>query len=150
MPHSLTDLVVHVSFSTKDRRPFLDDSLKPRLFAYIKAIVREHGAKLHNVNGSLDHLHLLLSLPSSVALADLIRFVKGGSSHWLRKEFPDQQEFGWQEGYAAFSVSHSRMNRVYEYISRQPEHHAKVTFREELLAFLKRHEIAYDERYIPA
>jgi REP-associated tyrosine transposase len=144
----LTDLVVHVIFSTKERRPFLDGALKPRLFAYIKAIAEEHGARLHNINGSEDHLHLLLSLSTTVALADLMRHVKGGSSHWVRQEFPDRRNFGWQDGFAAFSVSHSRLKRVYEYIARQQEHHRKITFRGEFLAFLNKHEIEYDERYI--
>jgi REP-associated tyrosine transposase len=148
MPHSLTDLIVHVIFSTKQRRPFLDAGLTPRLFAYIKAIVRENGARLHNINGSADHVHLLLSLSTTVNLADLMRDVKGGSSHWVHQEFPDRQDFAWQDGFAPFSVSHSRLKHVYEYISRQPEHHKKRSFREELLAFLKKHEIAYDERYV--
>jgi REP element-mobilizing transposase RayT len=110
--------------------------------------VQERGAQLHHVNGPADHLHLLLSLPRSVALADLMRSVKGGSSHWVRQEFADHRDFGWQHGYAAFSVSHSRLHHVYEYISRQPEHHAMVTFRDELRAFLKKHEIAYDDRHL--
>jgi REP element-mobilizing transposase RayT len=148
MPHSLIDLAVHVIFSTKDRRPFLDDVLKPRLFAYIKAIVRERGARLQNINGPNDHVHLLLSLPTTVALADLMRHVKGGSSHWIRSEFPDRRNFGWQSGFAAFTVSHSHLQHVHEYIDRQPEHHRKLTFRQELLTFLKKHEIAYDERYL--
>jgi REP element-mobilizing transposase RayT len=148
MPHSLTDLVVHVIFSTKDRRPLLDDALTPRLFAYIKAIVQERGARVLNINGSPDHLHLLLSLSATVALADLMRFVKGGSSRWVRTEFPDRRAFGWQDGYAAFSVSHSRLDQVYQYIARQPEHHARVTFRDELVVLLKKHEITYDDRYL--
>ena len=147
MPHSLTDLLVHVIFSTKDRRPFLRAALRPRLFAYIKAIVSERGACLHNVNGSDDHVHLLLSLPTTVALADLMRYVKGGSSHWIHQEFSELRSFGWQEGFAAFSVSHSRLNQVYEYISHQPEHHKRLTSKE-LRVFLKKHEIAYDEQYL--
>ena len=148
MPHSLTDLVVHVIFSTKERRPFLDDGLRPRLsvFAYIKAIVQEHGARLHNINGSKDHLHLLLPLSTTVTLADLMRNVKGSSSHWIHQEFPDRRTFAWQDGFAAFSVSHLRLKQVYDYIARQPEHHKKLTFRDELLALLNKHEIAYDEK----
>jgi REP element-mobilizing transposase RayT len=148
MPHSHTDLVVHVIFSTKGRRPWLDDSLKLRLFAYIKAVVRERGARLHTINGPADHLHLLVSLSATLALADLMRFVKGGSSRWVRAEFPGHQDFAWQEGYAAFSVSHSRLDHVYQYIARQLEHHAKVTFRDELVALLEKHEIPYDDRYL--
>jgi REP element-mobilizing transposase RayT len=148
MPHSLTDLVVHVIFSTKGRCPLLDDALKPRLFAYVKAIVQAHGGRLHNINGAEDHLHLLLSLPTTMALADLMRLVKGRSSHWIRQEFPERRHFGWQNGYAAFSVSRSRLSRVYEYIARQPDHHKKVTFREEFLAFLRKHEISYDEKFL--
>lgn len=148
MPHSLTDLVVHVIFSTKDRQRFLDDVLRPRLYAYIKAITHKHGARLHNVNGSDDHIHLLLSLSTDVALADLMRHVKGGSSYWVHREFPDREAFAWQNGFAAFSVSHSRLKHVDEYIARQLEHHKRLTFRDELLTFLKKHEIAYDERYL--
>lgn len=108
----------------------------------------ERGARLLSINGANDYLHLLLSLPATLALADLMRFVKGRSSHWVRTELEDQQAFKWQGGYAAFSVSHSQLGHVYRYIARQQEHHAKVTFRDEFVAFLKKHEIAYDDRYL--
>jgi len=148
MPHSLADLLIHVIFSTKDRRPILDNDQRPKLFPYMAGIVGERGGKAHIINGTKDHVHMLVSVPTSLSAADLMRHVKGSSSRWVHRELPGQREFGWQRGFAAFSVSRSRCQQVYEYIARQEEHHRKVSFKEELTAFLKKHGIEYDETYI--
>ncbi len=91
---------------------------------------------------------MLVSVPTSLSAADLMRYVKGSSSRWIHQELPGRREFGWQCGFAAFSVSRSRFRHVYEYIARQEEHHRRVSFKEELTAFLKKHEIEYDETYL--
>jgi REP element-mobilizing transposase RayT len=148
MPHSLADLLVHVIFSTKDRRPVISDDLKARLIPYMGAIVKERGGTPHIINGAKDHIHLLASVPTGLSVAELMRFVKGSSSRWVHKEVPTSRNFAWQRGYAAFSVSRSRFQDVHQYIARQEEHHRKISFQEELVAFLKKHEVEYDERYI--
>ena len=148
MPHSLADLLVHVIFSTKDRRPIITDVLKTKLFPYMAGIVKERGGTPHIVNGMKDHVHVLASLPTGLPVAEMMRFIKGSSSRWVHQEFHGMQAFGWQRGYAAFSVSRSRFQDVHRYIASQEEHHRKVSFKEELVAFLKKHQIEYDERYI--
>ncbi len=148
MPHSLADLVVHVIFSTKERRPIITDELKTKLFPYMAGIVNERGGTPHIFNGMPDHVHMLASVPTGLSVADLMRFVKGSSSRWVHQEFPAQRIFGWQRGYAAFSVSRSRFDDVHRYIANQEEHHRKVSFQEELIAFLKKHKVEYDERYV--
>ena len=148
MPHSLSDILVHVIFSTKERRPTITDDVKVRLFPYMSEIVKEHGGVAHIVNGTADHVHMLISMPNTVSAAEMMRFVKGSSSRWVHKEIPGARGFGWQTGYSVFSVSRSMFKQVHRYIVRQEEHHRKVSFKEELIAFLTKHEVEYDETYL--
>ncbi len=148
MAQTLTNLLFHVVFSTKDRLPLIDAELKPDLLAYIGGIVRELGGKLLAANGTADHVHLLLRLPPRLALADAVRVVKTNSSRWVHQSRALRRRFQWQAGYGAFSVSQSNVPEVVRYIRNQEQHHRRVSFQEELLAFLKRHGIEYDEQYI--
>jgi putative transposase len=148
MPHSFTNLLTHVIFSTKDRLPFIDAGLRPPLLAYMGGIVREmHGTALI-INGTADHVHLLVGLPPTLALSDGMRILKTNSSRWVHEKYSSHYAFGWQAGFGGFSVSQSNVAAVSEYIAHQEEHHRKVSFKEEFLTFLKRHGIEYDERYI--
>jgi len=147
MAHTYTSLLSHVIFSTKGRVPVLDVGLKERLFPYMGGIVRELGGVALSINGPADHVHLLLSLPPTIALSELIGKVKANSSGWAHKTFSSHNGFTWQVGYAAFSVSMSQRAKVLDYIVTQEEHHRTISFKEELLEFLKKHQIAYDERY---
>jgi len=110
--------------------------------------VRELGGKLLAANGTADHVHLLMRLPPRLALADAVRVVKTNSSRWVHQSRALRRRFQWQAGYGAFSVSQSNVPEVVRYIRNQEQHHRRESFREELLAFLKRHGIEYDERYI--
>jgi putative transposase len=148
MAQTLTNLLTHVIFSTKDRLPLIARSLKPDLLAYIGGIVRELGGKLLAANGTADHVHLLLRLPPTAALADALRVVKTNSSRWVHETNKGHRKFRWQAGYAAFSVSESNVPEVTRYIGAQEGHHRRISFREELVAFLKKHGVEYDERYI--
>jgi REP element-mobilizing transposase RayT len=148
MAHTYVNLLVHVIFSTKDRRPHIDAELQSRLFAYTGGVLRDIGAVPMIVNGTADHVHQLVGLPSTRSIAELIRVVKANSSKWVHEEFASRREFAWQSGYAAFSVSQSNADAVRQYITDQEEHHRTVSFEEEYVAFLKRHGIAYDERYV--
>jgi putative transposase len=116
------------------------------LWAYLGGIVRNLDGKALAVNGTADHVHLLVSLPPTVCIADTIRVVKPNSSKWEREKL--HPSFGWQNGYGALSVSLSGAVEVMEYIRRQEEHHRRMTFQEELVAILKKHGIEYDERYV--
>ncbi|HEY1663162.1 MAG TPA: IS200/IS605 family transposase [Verrucomicrobiae bacterium] len=148
MAHTFTNLLTHVIFSTKDRQPLLNTDLKARLFPYLGGIIREHGGKALTINGPSDHIHILASLAAKHSLSDLMRELKADSSGWIHKNFPDQKSFAWQIGYGAFSVSHSNLSEVEKYITNQEEHHRNISFQEEFVAFLKRHEIQYDERFL--
>ncbi|MBF0349683.1 MAG: transposase [SAR324 cluster bacterium] len=107
-----------------------------------------HRWKLLSIGGTANHLHLLLSMSSSLSVAKALQLIKGGSSKWIHDTFPEHQSFAWQEGYAAFSVGISQMPDTLAYIQRQEEHHHKKTFEEEFVAFLKKHNMEYDERYL--
>jgi REP element-mobilizing transposase RayT len=148
MAHTYTHLLTHIIFSTKDRAPLLDAGLKERLFPYLGGIIRAHDGKALIINGPADHVHILASIAAKHSLSDLMRELKADSSGWVHETFPDRNSFGWQTGYGAFSVSHSSLADVEKYIASQEEHHRRVSFQEEFLAFLKRHEIEYDERFI--
>ncbi len=148
MANTYTSLHYHVVFSTKNRQPFLIEAVRERLFAYLGGIARQNGITALEVGGAPDHVHLLLSVPASLAVSKAVQLMKGGSSHWLKETFPDMINFAWQDGYAAFTVSQSQLNDVQGYIRSQPEHHRTKTFAEEYRAFLARHCIEYDERYL--
>ena len=148
MAHTHTNLLVHVVFSTKDRAPLLDAQLKSRLFPYIGGIIRELGGMALLINGPTDHVHILALVPAKSALSEIVGKVKANSSGWVHREFPKLGAFGWQTGYAAFTVSYSQKQTVLDYIANQEEHHHHLSFKEELVAFLKKHEIEYDEKYL--
>ena len=118
------------------------------MFAYLGGIVRSLNGVALTVTGVPDHVHLLISLRATISIADAMRVVKANSSTGGHARWPEKRPFAWQDGYGAFSVSRSNAEAVTAYIARQEEHHRTVSFQEEFVAFLKRHEIEYDERYI--
>ena len=146
MPHSFASLLVHVIFSTKNRMPDLSPELAGRLFPYMGGIIRERKGVPLIINGPADHVHLLVSLPATESIAELLRAVKTNSSRWVHEQFPAQKRFAWQAGYAAFTVSGSRAADVKTYIEAQQGHHRRVSFQEEFLTFLRRYGLTYDER----
>jgi REP element-mobilizing transposase RayT len=146
MAHTFT-VLVHVIFSTKDRVPAITPDIAPRLYPYMGGIVRSLDCIAISINGVADHVHLLIAQHQSISLADLMRTLKTNSSKWVHETWPNVS-FAWQIGYGAFSVSKSNEDAVKQYIAAQEEHHQKMTFQEEFIAFLKRHEIAYDPKYI--
>ncbi len=148
MAHTYARLLTHVVFSTKNRVACLDAELKPTLFSYMGGIIRELRGNAIDVNGTADHVHLLVVLPPTVAISDALRVLKTDSSRWIHETWRDRARFAWQTGYGAFSVSQLKVDAVRRYIDGQEDHHRRVTFQEEFLTLLKRHEIPYDERYI--
>lgn len=148
MGRTYTSLFSHIVFSTKDRSPFLYEEMRAKLFPYMGGIVRQLKGTALNINGPQDHVHCLVLLPASLAVADVVRKLKSNSSKWVHETFAKARTFAWQAGYSAFSVSKSGVPEVSEYIARQEQHHARMSFQEELRAFLAKHEIEYDERYI--
>lgn len=148
MSHTYVSSLVHVIFSTKDRKRFLHPEIQERLWPFIGGVAKSHSIKTLAIGGLEDHAHILLSMPADVALSRAMQSIKGASSRWIHESFPALRDFSWQEGYGAFSVSISGMERTISYIRLQAEHHKKRSFEEEFLGFLKAHSIAYDPRYV--
>ncbi len=148
MSHTYSRLLYHCIFSTKDRRPQVDPTLRERLHSYIGGVLQGHGGKLLKAGGTQEHIHLLIELEPKISLADAMRLIKANSSKWIRETYPDSSCFGWQTGYAAFTVSSSSVGDVIGYIDNQEEHHRTRTFDEEFKAFLERHGLEYDNRYV--
>ena len=150
MPHSYICCLVHVVFSTLERRPLIKDDVQNRLHPYIGGIARENDMAALAVGGVADHVHVLLSLSRTIAVAKAMQLLKSGSSKWLNENFPALRGFAWQEGYGAFSVSISQRDRVADYIHLQPEHHKRMTFAEEFRKLLRAHGIHEEELNRPS
>jgi REP element-mobilizing transposase RayT len=148
MAHTYTNILIHALFSTKDRQPWLRADIREEVFCYLGGAVKALGGQSLLVNGPGDHVHMLFVQPRVLSISTLMEKVKGNSSGWVKERWPDRGYFGWQTGYAAFSVSRSHVDQVKRYIRNQEEHHRKVSFQEELLAFLKKQGIEYDPRYV--
>jgi len=148
MPQSLSRILVHIIFSTKDRQRFIKPEIEQELFAYIAVVLNEHGAKPIKIDGTEDHLHILCGLPRTIAVCDLLEKVKKRSSKWIKTKGPQYCEFSWQSGYGVFSVGESGVDRVKRYITNQKKHHRIATFKDEFREFLDRHGIDYDEKYV--
>jgi putative transposase len=138
----------HCVFSTKERRPFITPDLRERLWPYLGGIARENDMTAIETGGVADHVHILLSVPSTITIAKAMQLIKGGSSKWIHDTFPEHRLFGWQVKYGAFSVSVSQLDRTIQYIRNQETHHKKVRFQEEFLTLLKKHRVTYDPRYL--
>jgi putative transposase len=147
MAHTLTNLLFHVIFGTKGRLPTIDPDVRAPLHAYMGGIVRELDGIAIVINGTGDHVHALIKIPPTLALADAMRLVKTTSSKWMH-ETHRRTKFEWQSGYAAFTVSESGARAVRRYIETQEEHHRNKTFAEEYIEFLVKNRIAYDPRYV--
>ena len=148
MSDSYTNLLYHIIFSTKDRRPLITETHQPRLYDYIGGTIRKLGGISLELNGTEDHVHLLTKLRPDKALSDVLRDLKANASGWMHDVFPELKEFSWQRGYGAFTVSYSNVEEIRRYIARQKEHHMKTSFRDEFIQFLKANGIEYDERYL--
>jgi len=142
-----TSLLYHLVFGTKDRAPLITEDRRDRLYAYIGGIVRDERGTLLTAGGMPDHVHLLARFTADSSVADMVRRIKANSSRWIHQE-PDSQSFAWQTGYGAFSVSGSQKGAVERYIETQQKHHARLSFRDEMITLLKRHQIEFDERYL--
>jgi putative transposase len=140
------NVVVHLIFSTKQRKPLIGPDVRSDLFSYLGGIVREMRGTALIINGTCDHVHILIRIRPAHSIAEIARVVKTNSSRWMREK--GHKEFGWQSGYGAFSVSESNIPGVIRYIATQDEHHRKRSFQEEFVVFLKKNKVACDERYI--
>ena len=148
MPQSLSCLLVHIVFSTKDRVPLLSGDVRPRLHAYLATVARNTGCECYRVGGVGDHVHLAIRLSRTVTTAKLIEELKTASSKWIKVQTPELARFAWQRGYGAFSLAVDGLDALRHYIDHQEEHHRWHTFQEEYRDFLKGHGVEFDERYV--
>jgi len=148
MGQSLAKIYVHITFSTKQRYPFIDNDIKARLFDYLGGVCKELECYPVQIGGYHDHVHILCLLSRKVALVQLVEAIKKGSSKWIKGINPQYSKFYWQEGYGVFSVSPKQIDKVTAYILNQEEHHKKQAFQDELRTFLNQYRIEYDERYV--
>jgi putative transposase len=148
MAQSLSCLLIHVVFSTRDRAPILGSSVRPSLYAYLAAVARNAGCECYRVGGVADHVHLAVRISRTITTAQLVEELKTSSSKWLKTQSPALAGFSWQAGYGAFSFEPSNLEALKRYIDRQEEHHQTRTFQEEYRIFLKRYGVEYDERYV--
>jgi len=148
MPQSLSRLLVHLIFSTKNRVPALTPALCTELYPYLAATLRDTACPPLRVGGVEDHVHILFGLSRTLSVANVVEAVKTSSSKWIKTKGPELGSFYWQGGYGAFSVSQSDVEAVIQYIDRQEEHHKRISFQDEFRKFLDRYQIPYDERYV--
>jgi len=148
MSQSLAKIYIHLIFSTKNREPVIADDVQTALHSYLAGIFRDLESPAIEINTEPDHAHILFALSRTQTLGDVVSQIKRGSSTWLKTKNKSYAKFHWQNGYGAFSVSQSNVNEVRKYIRKQREHHKKSTFQDEFRAFLKRHEMGFDERYV--
>jgi len=146
MSQSLANILVHVIFSTKDRRPLITGPLRPGLHAYMAGILQELDSPALIINSVADHAHILCSLSKNLAACKLVEEVKKSSTKWIKPK--GILLFGWQSGYGAFSVSQSNVASVRNYIAKQETHHRQLSFQDEFRRFLVKYQVAYDERYV--
>ena len=145
MSHTYAQNIVHVVFSTKERRKLISAEFQLRLWAYATGICKNLGIFTHGIGGMDDHIHLLIQIPPAMALAKAVMAIKANSSRWAREA---TQELEWQRGYGAFSVSASLVPAVVKYIRNQDVHHKKRSFEEEFVALLKKHGVAFDPKFV--
>lgn len=148
MPGTFSQLYIQIVFAVKGRENLISKSWSDDLHKYIAGIIKGKNQKTIIVNGMPDHIHAFIGLRPAMAIADVVRDMKNNSSNFINDRKLVKGKFAWQEGYGAFSYSHSHIGKVYDYILNQEKHHKKLSFKEEYLELLKRFEIEYDEKYL--
>jgi REP element-mobilizing transposase RayT len=148
MGQSLAKNTMHIIFSTKNRAPLIDANIESELHKYLGGICNKLECPPIKIGGYDDHVHILCYLSKTIALSDFLEDLKKNSSKWIKTKAKKYKSFYWQDGYAAFSVSQSILEKTKEYIAVQHEHHSKISFKDELIGFLKKNGIEYDERYL--
>ena len=148
MGHTYFNLLIHVIFSTKDRQPLIRADFAQRLHEYLCGLGREEFGRAIKVGGAADHIHGLISIRTDIAVAQAMSRWKSLATGWVHKTVAEAGDFAWQSGYGAFSVSQSNVGDVVKYIEKQAEHHARMTFQEEFMEFLRRHPIEFDPGHV--
>ncbi|GIV28306.1 MAG: transposase [Bacteroidia bacterium] len=148
MSGTFSQIYIQIVFAVKGRQSLIHSEWEDRLYQYITGIVRGKGQKLLAINGMPDHIHIFIGMKPSCCLSDLVREIKKSSNEFINENKLTKFRFSWQEGYGAFSYSHSHVDRVVKYVMNQKQHHRKVSFREEYIDFLKKFKIEHDEKFL--
>lgn len=148
MSQSLSKILLHLVFSTKNHEPLIGQDVRAGLHAYLAGSCRANGSQAYRVGGTQDHVHIACSLPRSITVSKLLEEIKKSSSVWIKGQDPACSSFSWQSGYGAFSLGQSQLGNLIKYIDGQQEHHRKRTFKEELLDFLQKYGVEYDEQHL--
>jgi putative transposase len=148
MPNTYTQIHIHIVFAVKHRNSLIHESIRQRVEKYITGILQNFGHKMLAIYCMSDHTHLFIGFRPTQSLSDLMREVKSKSSEFINKEKLTKAKFNWQEGYGAFSYSHSHVQNVIDYVLNQPEHHRKKTFKEEYIEFLRKFEVPFENQYL--
>ena len=148
MANSYAKIIIHFIFSTKNRQPLITkDSAEP-LWSYMAGIAKENKMIPLAIGGMPDHAHVCVVIPPVLSVSKAVQFIKGGSSAWVHEKFSELEKFKWQEGYSAFSVGQSTLEKTIAYIHNQKIHHAQTSFQEEYRQFLERFKVQFDEKYL--
>jgi putative transposase len=148
MPQSLSEILVHIVFSTKDREASIPGEVHAPLHAFLAGVCRNAGCEGLRVGGVADHVHLAVRISRTITVAALIEELKTASSKWIKTQCTGMKGFHWQRGYGAFSIGYSQLPALLRYVDSQPQRHRRITFQEEYRALLQRYGIAFDERYV--
>jgi putative transposase len=148
MANSFLSFQIHLVFSTKNRERWLNQTIEDTVWSYSAGIIRTHSGKAIQIGGVEDHIHILLSMPATIALSDFVKRIKGESSKWISAQWPHMREFRWQDGYGAFTIGQSQIADTIAYIRNQRQHHQHKTFEQEYRSFLHVHNIECEEKYI--
>ncbi len=148
MPQSLSQVILHIVFSTKERRPWIDLPIRPRLHAYLATVCRDCECQAYRVGGTADHVHIAARLARTISQAALLEQIKKTSSIWIKTQGNPYADFFWQAGYGAFSIGWSQLEDLLHYVGNQEEHHRTQTFQEEYRKLLNRYQVEFDERYV--
>ncbi len=145
MPRTYTQLYYHLVFATKLRHPYITAELQSDLYPFLGGAIRNHGGSALAINGMPEHVHILARLRAQPSVAEIMKSIKGSSSNWINDTRRADEHFGWQEGYGAFTVSASEVDRVRRYIENQQAHHQRMTLREEMIGLLRKHGVDFRE-----
>ena len=148
MSHSFNKIWIHAIWATKDRKPLIHHSSEQKIHQILTEQLKEQGCPVRIINGMPDHIHLFIGIKPSCCLSDLVREIKKSSNDFIKENKLSKYKFNWQEGFGAFSYSHSHIDNVYKYIMNQKEHHKKTSFKDEYLDFLNKFQVEFDDKYI--
>jgi putative transposase len=148
MSQSLSSLLIHIIFSTKNRQAFIHPEIRKDLYDYMTGISHSCKTYMHEIGGIEDHVHLLVNLPRTLDISKLVEEIKKGSSKWIKTKGQNYKDFSWQNGYGAFSIGQSNYEQVRKNIQNQEKHHKKISFQDEFRLILKKYNIQYDEKYV--